>query len=106
MPVARGGAVVGTTDAREGIAAERRAPSRSEAAMIDALRQGDERMFRELVDRHGATMLRVASVYCRDRAVCEEIVQEAWLGVLRGVDRFEGRSSFRTWLDRIVAQVA
>ena len=94
------------TDASEGIAAEPRVAFGSEAAMIDGLRQGDELVFRELVDRHGAAMLRVARVYARDRALCEEIVQEAWLGVLRGIDRFEGRSSLRTWLARIVANVA
>ena len=95
-----------TTDASESIAAEPRATFASEAATIDALRRGDELVFRELVDRHGAAMLRVARVYARDRTLCEEIVQEAWLGVLRGIDRFEGRSSLRTWLVRIVANVA
>jgi RNA polymerase sigma-70 factor, ECF subfamily len=100
------GRAVEPTDASEGIAAERRGLSRSEADTIDALRRGDERVFTELVDRHGSAMLRVARVYAPDRAVCEEIVQEAWIGVLRGIDRFEGRSSLRTWLVRIVANVA
>ena len=59
-----------------------------------------------LVDRHGAAMLRHARVFVRDRAVAEEVVQEAWLGVLRGIERFEGRSSLRTWLFGIVANVA
>jgi RNA polymerase sigma-70 factor (ECF subfamily) len=59
-----------------------------------------------LVDRHGASMLRLARVYVRDRAVAEEVVQEAWLGVLRGLERFEGRSSLATWLHRIVANLA
>jgi RNA polymerase sigma-70 factor (ECF subfamily) len=94
------------TDVGEGIAAERRGPSGSEADTIDALRRGDERVFREVVDRHGSAMLRVACVYARDRALSEEIVQEAWIGVLRGINRFEGRSSLRTWLVRIVANVA
>jgi RNA polymerase sigma-70 factor, ECF subfamily len=78
----------------------------SEVALIDALRRGDERVFAELVDRHGASMLRVARTYERDPAVAEEIVQDAWLGLLRGIERFEGRSSLRTWLFRIVANVA
>jgi RNA polymerase sigma-70 factor (ECF subfamily) len=59
-----------------------------------------------LVDRHGASMFRLARVYVRDRAVAEEVVQEAWIGVLRGIERFEGRSSLRTWLHRIVANLA
>jgi RNA polymerase sigma-70 factor (ECF subfamily) len=59
-----------------------------------------------LVERHGASMLRLARVYVRDRAVAEEVVQEAWLGVLEGIERFEGRSSLQTWLHRIVANVA
>ena len=77
-----------------------------ELQLLEALRRGDERAFVKLVDRHGASMLRVARLYVRDRAVAEEVVQEAWLGALRGIDRFEGRSSFRTWLFRIVTNVA
>ena len=78
----------------------------SELELLGALRRGDERAFTTLVERHGASMLRLARVYVRDRAVAEEVVQEAWLGVLRGVERFEGRSSLRTWLHRIVANLA
>jgi RNA polymerase sigma-70 factor, ECF subfamily len=78
----------------------------SELELLVALRRGDEQAFTALVDRHGASMLRLARVYVRDRAVAEEVVQEAWLGVLRGVERFEGRSSLRTWLHRIVANLA
>lgn len=78
----------------------------SEQELLGALRRGDERAFTTLVDRHGASMLRLARVYVRDRAVAEEVVQEAWLGVLRGVERFEGRSSLRTWLHHIVANLA
>lgn len=78
----------------------------SELELLVALRRGDEQAFTALVDRHGASMLRLARVYVRDRAVAEEVVQEAWLGVLRGMERFEGRSSLRTWLHRIVANLA
>jgi RNA polymerase sigma-70 factor (ECF subfamily) len=81
-------------------------PSRSESELVEALRRGDERVFVELVNRHGAAMLRLARAYERDRAASEEIVQDAWLGVLRGIDRFEGRSSLQTWLFRIVANIA
>jgi RNA polymerase sigma-70 factor, ECF subfamily len=78
----------------------------SELELVEALRRGDERAFMTLVDHHGPSMFRLARVYVRDRAVAEEVVQEAWLGVLRGIDRFEGRSSLRTWLLRIVANLA
>jgi RNA polymerase sigma-70 factor (ECF subfamily) len=77
-----------------------------ERGQLAALRAGDERAFAALVDEHGAAMLRVARLYVRDRAAAEEAVQEAWLGVLRGIERFEGRSTLRTWLLRIVANVA
>jgi RNA polymerase sigma-70 factor (ECF subfamily) len=78
----------------------------SEVELLGALRRGDEGAFRTLVDRYGASMLRLARVYVGDRAVAEEVVQEAWLGVLRGIERFEGRSSLGTWLHRIVANLA
>ena len=78
----------------------------SERELVDALRRGDERVFAGLVDRHGAAMLRLARAYERDPAVAEEIVQDAWIGLLRGIEGFEGRSSLRTWLFRIVANVA
>ena len=81
-------------------------PSVDERELLASLRAGDERAFAALVDLHGAAMLRVARLYVRDRAAAEEAVQEAWLGVLRGIERFEGRSSLRTWLLRIVANVA
>jgi RNA polymerase sigma-70 factor, ECF subfamily len=81
-------------------------PSVDEREQLAALRAGDERAFAALVDEHGAAMLRVARLYVRDRAAAEEAVQEAWLGVLKGIERFEGRASLRTWLLRIVANVA
>ncbi|HXV32450.1 MAG TPA: sigma-70 family RNA polymerase sigma factor [Gaiellaceae bacterium] len=81
-------------------------PTVDEREQLAALRAGDERAFVTLVDLHGAAMLRVARLYVRDRAAAEEAVQEAWLGVLKGIERFEGRSSLRTWLLRIVANVA
>src|SRR5438067_13835018 len=54
-----------------------------------------------LVAQYGASMLRVAQMYVRTRAVAEEVVQDAWLGVLRGIGSFEGRSSLKTWIFRI-----
>jgi RNA polymerase sigma-70 factor (ECF subfamily) len=80
--------------------------SADEAELLARLRDGDERAFEELVDRHYGTMLAVARGYVKSRAVAEEVVQEAWLGVLAGLDRFEGRSSLRTWIIRIVANIA
>ena len=77
-----------------------------EADLVARLRGGDERAFEALVDRHYATMLAVARGYVRTRAIAEEVVQEAWLGVLNGIDRFEGRSSLRTWIMRIVVNIA
>jgi RNA polymerase sigma-70 factor (ECF subfamily) len=62
------------------------------------MRAGDEATFAAMVDRYQAGMIRLAMVYVKDRAVAEEVAQEAWLGVLRGVHRFEARSSFKTWL--------
>jgi RNA polymerase sigma-70 factor (ECF subfamily) len=73
---------------------------------LDALRAGDEAAFMALVRRHQAAMVRVAQIYVSRRDIAEEVVQEAWVGVLRGLDRFEGRSSFKTWLYRIVTNLA
>jgi RNA polymerase sigma-70 factor (ECF subfamily) len=74
--------------------------------LVEALRAGDEAAFAALMRRYGAGMLRVAQMYVSSRAVAEEVVQEAWLGVLKGIDRFEGRSSLKTWLFRIVVNTA
>lgn len=73
---------------------------------LDALRAGDEAAFMALVRRHQTAMVRVAQIYVSRRDVAEEVVQEAWVGVLRGLDRFEGRSSLKTWLFRIVTNLA
>jgi RNA polymerase sigma-70 factor (ECF subfamily) len=74
--------------------------------LVQRLRDGDESAFVELIDRYGATMLRVAQMYVRDRASAEEVVQETWLAVLKGIDRFEERSSLKTWLFRILTNRA
>jgi RNA polymerase sigma-70 factor, ECF subfamily len=81
-------------------------PESDETALLAALRDGDEAAFGTLVDAHGPAMRRVALTFVRSAAVADEVVQEAWLGVLRGLDRFEGRSALRTWLFRIVANIA
>jgi len=77
-----------------------------ETDLLARLRAGDERAFEALVARHYPTMLAVARHHVKTRAVAEEVVQEAWLGVLNGIDRFEGRSSLRTWILRIVVNIA
>jgi RNA polymerase sigma-70 factor, ECF subfamily len=77
-----------------------------EHELVQRLREGDESAFAELIDRYGATMVRVAQMYVRDRATAEEVVQETWLAVLNGIDRFEERSSLKTWLFRILTNRA
>jgi RNA polymerase sigma-70 factor (ECF subfamily) len=74
--------------------------------VIARLRAGDEHVFEALVARHYATMMAVARTYVRSRAVAEEVVQETWLGVLQGLDRFEGRSSLKTWIIAILVNKA
>jgi RNA polymerase sigma-70 factor (ECF subfamily) len=78
----------------------------AEDAELAALRARDEAAFLRLVRRHGAAMLRVAGAYVRSRAVAEEVVQEAWLGVLKGLHLFEGRGSLRAWIFRILVNCA
>jgi RNA polymerase sigma-70 factor (ECF subfamily) len=73
---------------------------------VARLRAGDDDAFAALVERHHAGMVRVALGYVRTRAVAEEVAQDAWIGFLRGLDRFEERSSLRTWLFRIVVNRA
>src|SRR3954464_8691491 len=70
--------------------------------LVGALRRGDEDAFMALVDRYGALMLKVASMYVRTPAVAEEVVQETWLAVLEGVGRFGRWSSLKTCLFRIL----
>jgi RNA polymerase sigma-70 factor (ECF subfamily) len=77
-----------------------------EMALLDGLRAGDERAFTALCDAYTPTLLRVAGGYVRDRAVAEEVVQETWLGVLNGIERFRGRSSLKTWIFKILTNTA
>ena len=77
-----------------------------DGALVAALRSGDEQVFGELVDGWSGVMLAVALSRVDSRAVAEEVVQEAWLTVLRDLDRFEGRSALRTWVLGIVVNVA
>lgn len=75
-------------------------------AILTALQRRDERVFVQLVDAWGGMMLRVALAHVGNRALAEEIVQDAWLTVLRTLDRFERRSSLRTWVIGIVVNLA
>ena len=75
-------------------------------ALLTGLRDGDEPAFQELIDAYSASLLGVARLYVDSRSVAEEVVQETWLGVLRGLDRFEERSSLKTWIFKILTNIA
>jgi RNA polymerase sigma-70 factor (ECF subfamily) len=77
-----------------------------DATLVEALRGGDEVAFATLVNQYQATLTRLAMLYVRDRAVAEDVVQETWLGALRGLAQFEGRASLKTWLFRILVNRA
>ena len=81
-------------------------PSTEERDLIQRLRDGDERAFVSLIDRHHASLVRLATVYVRERADAEEVAQETWLGVLSGIHRFEGRASLKTWIFHILVNRA
>ncbi len=74
--------------------------------LLARMRAGEEQAFVTLVSRHHAAMLRLARSYVPSSAIAEEVVQDTWIGVLRGIDGFAGRSSFRTWLFRILVNRA
>jgi RNA polymerase sigma-70 factor (ECF subfamily) len=77
-----------------------------EAALLAALRSGDRDAFEKLVDDLSPGLLRVAMQHTPSRAVAEEVVQDTWIAVINGIDRFEGRSSLRTWIYRILLNIA
>jgi RNA polymerase sigma-70 factor (ECF subfamily) len=81
-------------------------PASEEARLLRSLRDGDEEAFTRLLGEYGPAMLRVAMLYVGSRAVAEEVVQEAWLGVIAGLPRFEGRSTLKTWIFRILTNIA
>lgn len=80
--------------------------SEEDLRLLERLRAGEEAAFVTLVAHHHDAMLRLARTFLRSSAVAEEVVQDTWLGVLRGIDRFEGRSSLRTWLLAILVNRA
>jgi RNA polymerase sigma-70 factor, ECF subfamily len=77
-----------------------------EPELVTALRAGDETAFAALVERYHPSLLRLARMYVREQSVAEEVAQETWLAVLNGIDRFEARSSLKTWLFRILTNRA
>lgn len=77
-----------------------------DAELVAALRAGDEETFRVLVREWHAPLVRVAQIYVPSRAIAEDVVSETWLRVLRALDRFEGRSSLKTWVFRILVNTA
>jgi RNA polymerase sigma-70 factor (ECF subfamily) len=83
------------------------APERSEdGALVDRLRAGDEQTFAALVDGWSGWMLRLAREHVPTASAAEEVVQETWLAVLEGLDRFRGEASLRTWVYRILVNQA
>jgi RNA polymerase sigma-70 factor, ECF subfamily len=82
------------------------AASADDQRLVDSLRAGDESAFEMLIARYHTQLLRLAMFYVPSRAVAEDVVQETWLGVLQGLARFEGRSSLKTWIFRILTNRA
>jgi RNA polymerase sigma-70 factor, ECF subfamily len=95
-------------DTGAGSAAKETAPpagllaSEEDLALVKALRRGDEQAFTRLVDQHHAALRRIARFYVSSPSVADEVVQDTWLGVIEGVWAFEGRSSLKTWILRIL----
>jgi RNA polymerase sigma-70 factor (ECF subfamily) len=83
-----------------------RAMALPDAEIVAALKRGDQSVFADLVDAYSPGLMRMALMYVRDREVASEVVQETWIAVLRGIDRFEGRSSLKTWIFRILINTA
>ncbi|MGP8058187.1 MAG: RNA polymerase sigma factor [Acidimicrobiales bacterium] len=73
----------------------------SDNALLERVLNGDETAFVEIVRRYNSTLVRVARTYVANDATAEDVAQETWMAVVRGIERFEGRSTFKTWLFRI-----
>jgi RNA polymerase sigma-70 factor, ECF subfamily len=80
--------------------------SAEEWVLVQRLRSGEETAFSTLVQRYQRSMIRLAAAHTPSQAVAEEVVQEAWIGILNGIDGFEGRCPLRAWMFRIVANTA
>ena len=83
-----------------------RAAPAADRAFLERLRNGDDSAFAELIDCYHGPLLRLAMIFVSSRAVAEEVVQDTWLGVLDGLVSFEGRSTLKTWVFRILANRA
>jgi RNA polymerase sigma-70 factor (ECF subfamily) len=81
-------------------------PTSDDAELVEALQRGDEAAFAGLVDELTGPLTRLALAHVPSRAVAEEVVQDTWLGVIRGIDGFQGRSSLRTWIFQILLNKA
>jgi RNA polymerase sigma-70 factor, ECF subfamily len=81
-------------------------PIDDDAELVAALKRREEMAFVTLLERYQGKLLRLALVYCRTRDLAEEVVQDTWLGVIQGIERFEGRASFKTWLFQILVNRA
>src|SRR6266540_888072 len=82
------------------------ATSMDDLRLVEALLEGDEAAFVNLVEQYQASLLRLALTFVPSYAVAEEVVQETWIGMLNGLSRFEGRSSLKTWIFRILTNQA
>jgi RNA polymerase sigma-70 factor (ECF subfamily) len=80
--------------------------SPQDAKFVERLQAGDEAAFMELIRELNPSLLRVARMFVPTSALAEDVVQETWLAVLNGIDRFEGRSSLKTWIFRILTNTA
>ncbi len=78
----------------------------SDQSLLERLRTGDQLALADLVERHHHSLLRLASVFLRNRASAEEVVQETWMAVLKATASFEGRSRIKTWIFRILIRRA
>lgn len=101
----------GADSGRERIRGEQATPIRHAARkrdqeLVNRLMAGDEEAFAGLVDRYHGPMVRLALAFVSSRALAEEVVQETWLAVVRGIERFEGRSSLKNWIFRILTNRA
>lgn len=77
-----------------------------ETSLLESLRKGDQIAFTQLVEQYHASLVRLASYYVHDHSTAEEVAQETWMAVLKGLNRFEGRSSLRTWIYTILTNRA